>query len=453
MNKIILFIFINIFLLNCEEIRYNHSKKEKNLFFVLTSFRHGARNSYYETDIFNNTIEGPGLLTEYGEKQHINLGKKLRKRYFNFLNLKEKIFDKEQLYVRSSQILRTKISTLKQIESLLNTSNIDDSYIDIKNIKKSIMYLYSFNDTEIDNILEYYESCSLRELTADNYTLAYFHDHILPIYEKCFGKYDKIQRQKGFCDGTISAFFQYKYNKQKNLITKCGVKTAELFYDFCVGFLDSFRFQNEKTSYIMYVFFSHIFKYMQDAIDKKSKLKMIMIGGHDNTLTQIMNFFNGLNIVNRTEYPHYAYNIIFELREYNQDFYLEIYYNDILKYNRTLKYFKNTLDESKYSNLYNYCGVPKIKMNNTNSDDDNKNSIQEKNNIKQNIKEEVEKLGIFHNKNLIIKESIAALSFIIIIVLTIMIIIRVILYKRNKRRKRKQHTFIKKSPTSTKLII
>ena len=111
------------------------------------------------------------------------------------------------------------------------------------------------------------------------------------------------------------------------------------------------------------------------------------------------------------------------------------------------------MDESKYSNLYNYCGVPKIKINNTNSEDDNKNSIHEKNNIKQNIEGEVEKLGIFHNKNLIIKESIAALSFIIIIVLIIMIVIRIILYKRNKRRKRKQYTFINKSPTSTKLIV
>ena len=36
--------------------------------------------------------------------------------------------------------------------------------------------------------------------------------------------------------------------------------------------------------------------------------------------------------------------------------YLEIYYNDILKYNKTLKAFENILNNSKYSNLYNFCG-------------------------------------------------------------------------------------------------
>ena len=51
--------------------------------------------------------------------------------------------------------------------------------------------------------------------------------------------------------------------------------------------------------------------------------------------------------------------------DYGEDFYLEFYYNDILKFNNTLQTFKNTLKNSKYSNLYNYWGLPPWKISDT----------------------------------------------------------------------------------------
>ena len=92
---------------------------------------------------------------------------------------------------------------------------------------------------------------------------------------------------------------------------------------------------------------------MKEAIDGIGKLKMIMIGGHDSSMEILMNFLNGLNIIKKTEYPHYAFNFLLELREYNDKHYIEIYYNDNLKYNRTMDEFRNTLDKSKYSNFNN----------------------------------------------------------------------------------------------------
>ena len=73
-----------------------------------------------------------------------------------------------------------------------------------------------------------------------------------------------------------------------------------------------------------------------------------------------------MNIIPRTHYPHYACNIVIELRKYDQDFYLEFYYNDILKYNKTLEKFKSILDNTKFSNLYNFCGIPSY-LNNANN--------------------------------------------------------------------------------------
>ena len=54
-------------------------------------------------------------------------------------------------------------------------------------------------------------------------------------------------------------------------------------------------------------------------------------------------------------------SLLIELRKYNNKFYLECYYNDILKYNNTLLKFKSIVDNSIYSNLYNYCGIPSLK--------------------------------------------------------------------------------------------
>ena len=356
MKKILIFLFIIINLYNCEEIKYNHSKNENNLYFVLTSFRHGARKTFVKKDVFKNEIKDKSQLTSYGEKQHLIIGEKYRERYYNFLNLKTNTFDNSQIYVISSKSLRTKISTIKQLEGLFDSRAINQKYINYVNVHggKSLK-VYDLNNTEIQIMNELFNSCHRRKLANTPNYHKIFKETILPIFEKCYGKLNKEDHRK-FCDNTISAFFEYHYNNKKdNKIGKCGFKTAKIFYDYCINRYDSMRSWNEKSAYFFYNFFKYVFKYMKNVIDGKSKIKMIMIGGHDSTVAPLMNFFHGMNIIKRTEYPHYAFNIVFELRKYNNQFYLEIYYNDILKYNQTLDKFKSILDSSKYSNINNYC--------------------------------------------------------------------------------------------------
>jgi hypothetical protein len=129
---------------------------------------------------------------------------------------------------------------------------------------------------------------------------------------------------------------------------------------------------------------------MDNYINGRSKLRMVMIGGHDVTVGPLMNFLSGLKIIPRTHYPHYACNIVMELRKYDQDFYLEIYYNDILKYNNTLEIFKSILNNSKYSNLYNYCGIPSylnISLNNATNQTINNQTVKNESKI-ENVKNE-----------------------------------------------------------------
>ena len=345
-----------IHLCHCGDIIYNHTNKENNLYFVFTTFRHGARRPLSKIDFFGNHNYKAGDLTEYGKIQHLEIGRKYRKRYSNFMNID---FDKNEIYIRSSKIRRAVISTEKELEGFFNKT-IDKSNIFIVNgtYSKNLYFLDKKDQIEMK---QYLESCQKRKLSKKYKDI--YKNEIFPNIKQChLMKNISDSGIYRFCDSIISHYFQYVYNNESNnIISKCSYENIKKFYDFCVKYYDSFRGFSEYGAFVFYKLFQHIFKFMNNAIEGKSKLKMIMIGGHDITVGQFMNFLDGLQIIHRTHYPHYACNIVIELRKYNYEYYLEFYYNDILKYNKTLKKFKSILDNSIYSNLYNYCGMPSPK--------------------------------------------------------------------------------------------
>jgi hypothetical protein len=242
------------------------------------------------------------------------------------------------------------------------------------------MDIYNLVSKEQKEITKYLESCPKRNL-AKNFKDFYNHE-IFPSIKECHLKNNISDSGiHKFCDSMISHYYEYTYgNETDNIIRRCGSENIKKFYDFCVEYFDSFRGSNKYESYILYNFFQHIFKYMYNAIKGRSKIKMIMIGGHDKTIIKLMNFLDELQIIRRTHFPHYAYNILIELRKYNHDFYLEFYYNDILKYNNTLKKFKSILDNSIYSNINNYCGILPAKSSLIKTINDEDIIINQKNN-------------------------------------------------------------------------
>ena len=363
MKKIHIYLFIiiiSLLFINCTDLRYNHSNKEDNLYFVFSTFRHGARTPFVKKDIFKNEYEHRGLLTKYGEKQHLNIGKKNRKRYFNFLNLGNQTFDTKQLLVRSSSFKRVLISTQKQLKGLLNSEEYYNIIHPIK-LTKTAFDLYNMNIYKNMDIISYYNNCNkLRKLNTGNKKSEYeniFYENILPIFEKCYGP-AKFKSIFTFCDQVFSSYYVYTYEPTKvNKIAKCEHNIINKINNFCVKYFNSLKGWKENIAYYFYSFFVKLLELMDNSIKGISKLKMFMIGGHDSTVAPLMNFLNGLKIVKRTEYPHFAYNIIFELRKYNNEYYIEIYYNDILKYNKTMNEFRNTLEKSKYSKKNNFCNT------------------------------------------------------------------------------------------------
>ena len=72
-----IYILIIYVICNCKNIIYNHTNKDNNLYFVLTTFRHGARKAFTKFDIFGNYINKPGHLSRFGRIQQLKIGKKL----------------------------------------------------------------------------------------------------------------------------------------------------------------------------------------------------------------------------------------------------------------------------------------------------------------------------------------------------------------------------------------
>ena len=404
MNSLLLYLILSLIVLcNCIDIMYNHTNKENNLYFIFTTFRHGARKPLFFKDFFGNSNYSAGALTKYGAIQHLEIGRKYRKRYSNFLNIS---FDKNELYIRSSDIGRTIVSTEKELEGLFNKT-INRSNIVIVRYGGNFMNLFHLDSKEKAEMNKYVASCLKRKLSK-NFVDIYYRE-IFPNIKKCHQMENIKDSGVGiFCDSMISHYLEYFYgNETYNIISRCSKENIQKFYNFCVEFNnESFRGLGELGGYMFYRLFKHIFQYMENYINYRSKIKMMMIGGHDVTIGPFMNFLSELNIIPRTLYPHFAFNLVIELRKYGQDFYLEFYYNDILKYNNTFENFKSILDNTKYSNLYNYCGIPSYLNNKNNTSYQIKNNQTVKNESKienepnSNINNQTEKIG-----NLTLKEK------------------------------------------------
>ena len=149
--NIISFIFLLFGFVLSDDILYNHTNSDNNLYFVFTTFRHGARFSFGRQDIFGNPISSPGSLTQYGAIQHLEIGQKYRERYSNFLDMN---FDKNQFYIRTTDVERTIISAEKQLEGLFNKS-IGRSIFDIQRGGPNCWNLYCITIEERKELDKY----------------------------------------------------------------------------------------------------------------------------------------------------------------------------------------------------------------------------------------------------------------------------------------------------------
>ena len=381
MKKSIIFIFLFFLYIQCKEIQiqntiYNHTNEDNNLYFIATFFSDGARRTYNKENIFGNDIPFSQAPTKNESIQHLEIGRNYKKRYANFLNMN---YDKDEIYIISSNFERTIVSIEKELEGLFNKPIERDNIHIIKNEEK-YWNIYNLNPEKSKEMNKYKKLSKNRILNIDY--RQYFNSEIFPILNNCFGV-QKAPNLHKFCESVFNNYFEYDHNNNiNNKIGKCDTEKATKIYNFCYDWFNTFREWDEYTGYMFYKLFQHIFDNMNKAINGSNILKMIMIGGHDLTVDKFMDFLDELKIIPRTHYPHYC-NIIIELRKYNTDFYLEFYYNDILKYNNTFKNFNNLINNSKYSNINNYNRISSLRNLNETETIENKDEITQNENQNQ----------------------------------------------------------------------
>ena len=388
---------------------YNHTSKEKNLFFIFLNLRHGARSPLSLNKKHNDMLGGKwktnSELTSFGIRQHYNIGNINKERYSSLI--KEE-YDPKEIKVYSTPFPRTIMSVGSELLGFYNNNSYSNNYNysdidlnekDIEDINNRIippiqLFTFNENNNKFDRIFKnHFECVYMRNQVKENWEIP--HEEINSIitnfnneYSDIIGKefkninLDLLKTPKyfdTFCDVFLSLYFdkdsQYIFNK----ILKYG-KDINKIKDICDDFLykQFIYIRNggiaEKNPLIsISPIITKIIKWMKLRADKNNNFapdyeepKLVIYSGHDSTLFQMQTFLKiCFNIeVEKTEF---ASTQLMELRKYGRIYYVEIYYNDKLKMNITLNEFeqqinKNLLSEDEINDLCYNQGNNKIKI-------------------------------------------------------------------------------------------
>lgn len=383
-------------ILNAE---YNHQNDENNLFFIFLTFRHGARSSLYfiepNKDMFEGIWESNSQLTNYGKKQHYELGLKYQKRYSNFINYD---YDPKEILIYSTNFERTINSVSSQLLGLYNNiSFLNLDYWDFQNNEKEEINsiippinLFTLNE---NNNIKYnkYESIfkglfnckSSRKKILKNYkkpnkVIKNFIKNFMKEYSKIITKeYKKInityiKTARGFeifCDCIISIYYDEKQRHILKGFEKYGknvTKVKELCDNYTYNVFVHIRngeYAKNNAFITMTPVFKKMLNWMYVRIDKNNNFaseylepKFVIFSGHDSTLFEMQHFLKKSFDIDY-EYTPFASTQLYEVRKYGDLFYVELYFNDKLKMNITYQEFKNEVEKLTMSekDIYNIC--------------------------------------------------------------------------------------------------
>ena len=427
--------FFNILFINI--LLFFQIKAEDKLVFVMTHFRHGARApQYYYKDYLDYIKEKwlyPGELTGIGQRMHYLLGIRNRIRYIDEIKFLSDTFDPHEILIYSSPFNRTIISASSQLQGLYPQfvslgEKIEDGQeenakpqvdTDCELINEQIKLLnnsalpYSMilapirmiNNNERKITLYDIEGCTderdaIKKKNSE--TLQSLIDLVNTFKERYGEKLNEFYEKEenydmsfidNFCDAFISG---YTHKREMKELTKTGFNFTELieycFYFQKLNFKDWVLGDEKHTlahlevSKLLKEFIHYMKKRVDADINKEdisskledySRPKMIMVSGHDSTISCHEIFLIeafGLNS-DFYIYPKFATQIAFEVTTNNdnekqktyKDYYINYYFNDELKLNITVQDFIDKVTPHIWTDkqINDFCGF----------DDDNKSDL------------------------------------------------------------------------------
>ena len=370
---------------------YNHTSKDNNLFFIFFNVRHGARSplklNKKHNDMFGGKWNSNSELTSLGKRQHYNLGKINKERYSSFINDK---FDPKEIKIYSTPFPRTIMSVASELLGFYNNnsyplnynfSDIDFENKDIEDINKIVIppiQLFSFNEktNHFDRTFKNHFECKyMRNQVKENWGIPHkeinsiitnFAQEYSELIEKEFKNinFNLLKTPKyfdNFCDVFLSIYFDESRYYLLQKISKYG-KNIDKIKETCDDFLyKQFIYirnggiAEKNPSISISPIINQIITWMKSRsyINNNFKTnynepKLVIYSAHDSNLFQMQAFLKiCFNIeVEKTEF---ASTQLMELRKYGNEFYVEIYYNDKLKMNITLKEFEQRINENVLS--------------------------------------------------------------------------------------------------------
>lgn len=380
--------------------------QEDNLHFVFEHFRHGARTptKYKDTktltDIFNNTWDGNGELTQTGIIQQYILGLQNKERYKNFYNTN---FDPREFLVYSTNLNRTLMSAQAHLAGMFSDQSIplteisNESYPPINvsvTLNGTMNYIpvpiHTYEERVIggEKVIELTMNFDrdvncpkIKELRDKNKSfpkLNTFIDAFNKNFSTVFKEHFNIQNKLDYstihhiCDAYISNYFYnvsavnlYGINKTEFLYICYDFETIKQF-DVEQGNLskDAGTISSSSTMRKMIMWMEERITVNNTAIVSYTKPKYVIYSAHDTTLSAMQRFLIDAFNINYI-YPPYCSTMHFELRKYNDKFHVEYYFNLEMVLNVTFTEFKDKVLKTAWTDedVYDYCvGTSKLEM-------------------------------------------------------------------------------------------
>ena len=430
-----------IYILLIYSIFSSYSDEGEKLIFVVTHFRHGARAPQNIDDNYNDLLgekwTNPGELTGMGQRMHYILGIRNRKRYVNDEKFLSENFDPHEILIYSSSFNRTLISVSSQLQGLYPQSaekgetltdsqkseslpqvDCSDSYIQNQmnllgnnalpyKMMLAPIRMISHNERKI--IVFDIEGCTeeREEIKKKNRESLQILKDFVNKFNENFGsllnnflndsskKYEMPDIDK-ICDAYISA-----YTDQRELT---NFKNTDInlthFENICFeynGLNYYYHYAGDEKKVLPHVETSKIMSefiyYMKRRIDADingekieenfkdySKPKMIMLSGHDSTLSAHEVFLiDALGLdYSYYRFPKFAAQMAFEVtrktdgpKSSYSDYTIHYIFNDEIIYNISVKDFIDKVEPHIWTSqqINDFCGFDE-------EDDDKKDNAK-----------------------------------------------------------------------------
>ena len=371
----------------------------------------------------------PGELTGMGQRMHYLLGLRNREKYITKKQFLSQKFDPHEILIYSSSLNRTLLSAASQLQGLYPMKDNCGEKLDTPHKRENAIpkvelspEIKAHRDSLVDQALPNYMTlapvrmisplekkiiiydipkCLFRrdEWREYNYKnlktlqdiVTQFKNDFLPKLNESYYKYKKtydIHFIDSFCDGIIAG---YTEGKDLNVLNTAGID-KEVMASYCYNFSalnfrdwisgdDNRTLATLEVSKLMRDFIHYMRQRVE--IDKKnedektkankkdySKPKMMMISGHDSTISTLEMFFAKVfwnnNATDFYRYPYFATQVALEVtiddtipREQINDsnYIIKYYFNDESVLNITMDKFIKEVEPALWTDEYidEYC--------------------------------------------------------------------------------------------------